>query len=70
MRQKNNEITVAQAKEEFRQAVANLKPKKSVADNLLVFAIISFIAGMIIGESKQTRESLAELLVTVLKKAL
>jgi len=37
---------------------------------LLVFAIISFIAGMIIGESKQARESLAELLVTVLKKAL
>ena len=70
MRQKNNGLTVAEAKQQFKQAMAKFQPKQIITDNLLQCTLISFVAGMVSADSRKSRESLVSLAVAVVKKAL
>lgn len=70
MRKEDNGITVAEAKQQFKQAVAKFQPKQIITDNLLQCTLISFVAGMVSGDSRKSRESLISLAVAVVKKAL
>lgn len=70
MRKENNDLTVSEAKQQFKQAVAKFQPKQVITDNLLQCTLISLVAGMISADSRKSRESLIGLAVAVVKKAL
>ncbi|HHY27365.1 MAG TPA: hypothetical protein GX523_11610 [Desulfitobacterium dehalogenans] len=70
MRKENNGLTVAEAKQQFKESVAKFQPKQIITDNLLQCTLISFLAGMVSADSRKSRESLVNLAVTVIKKAL
>lgn len=70
MRKEKNGLSVAEARQQFKESMTKFQPKQILADNLLKCTAVSFVVGMISADSMKSRESLVSLGVTLVKKAL
>lgn len=70
MGKEKNSLSVAEAKQQFRDSMAKFQPKQIVADNILPLSAVSLVAGMISADSAKAREGLINLAISLIQKSL
>lgn len=70
MGKEKNSLSVAEAKQQFRNSMAKFQPKQIIVDNIVPLSAASLVAGMISADSAKARESLINLGISLIQKSL